>query len=274
MPELPEAETIARALHRDLAGRRLGKLVHLRPDIILSADKHAPHWLEGACIERVDRRGKRVVVHCDTQRGMIIYLGMTGRVSVQPARTPPPRHTHLRVAVRGVRKELRFSDDRRFGGIRFFERVDGCDPVGIAELGIEPLEMTLRQFRALLTRRRQIKALLMDQSVIAGMGNIYCDEALHRAGIHPLAIADEIDPARSSALGRAIKAVLRASIRSEGTTIINYQHPDGSGHFQRRLRVYGRDGEPCRRCGAEIVRIIAAGRSTHFCPACQPADLV
>ena len=271
MPELPEAETIARQLARRLAGRRLRRVVHLRRDIVRHGASRVPAWLAGAAVTGVSRRGKRPVVHLAGDHGIIFFLGMTGYLGVHPSDQPSSAHTHLRIALDDGPEELRFSDARRFGGVSFFTARNGDTPLGLADLGIEPLAMTARQFRQAVTRRRQIKALLMDQGVIAGLGNIYCDESLHRAGIHPLELAVDVDATRLARLCRAIKAVLRESIRHEGTTIINYAHPEGPGDFQRRLRVYGHEDQGCRACGAPIVRQVIAGRATHFCPGCQPA---
>ncbi len=269
MPELPEAETIARHLHERLAGGRVERVVHLRPDVVQGSRRRAPRWLSGGRVARVGRRAKRPIVYFAGGRGIIFCLGMTGRLTVNRVRDPVAPHTHFRMAFCGRRGELRFTDYRRFGSIQFFQVPDGSEPPELAELGVEPLEMTAAEFRALTSRRRQIKALLLDQRAIAGLGNIYCDEALHRAGIHPLTSAAELDVDRTRALYRAIRQVLRASIRAEGTTVINFAHPGGSGRFQHRLRVYGRAGEPCGRCRTAVVRIKAAGRSTHLCPRCQ-----
>ena len=270
MPELPEAETIARQLQECLAGARLDRVVHLRRDVVKNRGRRMPSWLEGAKVQRVARRGKRVVVHLAGDRGIIFFLGMTGRLEVCPPSAPLAPHTHLRIAVRGGKRELRFNDYRRFGGLRFFDMSNGRPPQGLAELGVEPLEMSAKQFRQILSRRRQIKALLLDQRVIAGLGNIYCDEALYRAGIHPVEIAADLDARRVGRLCRAVKNVLRASIQAKGTTVISYRSAEGPGAFQKRLRVYGREGEPCHTCQTPILRLTAAGRSSHICPHCQP----
>jgi formamidopyrimidine-DNA glycosylase len=271
MPELPEAETIARKLDAALRGRTFDKVLHLRRDMVRSRPQRAPAWIEGAAVERVTRRGKRPIIHLAGGKGMVVFLGMTGHLAVHGASAAVFPHTHLRIALRGGDRELRFSDYRRFGGISFFALQNGEVPPGVADLGPEPLEMTAAQFRQILARPRQIKALLLDQSAIAGLGNIYCDEALFRVGIHPLECAARIDPERAGRLAAAIRRVLREAIRYEGTTIINYAHPDGPGAYQRKLWVYDRAGQPCRRCRTPIATMPAAGRTTHYCPTCQPA---
>ncbi|HRX86113.1 MAG TPA: bifunctional DNA-formamidopyrimidine glycosylase/DNA-(apurinic or apyrimidinic site) lyase [Phycisphaerae bacterium] len=269
MPELPEAETLVQHVRPRLIGARITRIVHLRRDILRHGPRRVPRWLSGARVADVIRRGKRPIIQFEDGQGLIVLLGMTGYLGVHPASDVPRPHTHLRLALDDGTWELRFADARRFGGLSFYESWNGVVPPGLADLGIEPLDMTLHAFRRAIARDRQIKALLMDQSAIAGLGNIYCDEALHRAGIHPLAIASRIDGPRVARLCRAIRAVLRESIRHEGTTIINFAHPDGPGNFADRLRVYDRTGEPCRKCRTPIARELIAGRSTHFCPLCQ-----
>jgi formamidopyrimidine-DNA glycosylase len=197
---------------------------------------------------------------------LIVRLGMTGRLQVQRANEPVEKHTHLRIAIDDERCELRFHDPRRFGGIQYVANGTGND----ATLGVEPLEVSKFEFRALLRRRRQIKALLMDQSAIAGLGNIYCDESLFAARIHPLTLADTLSNEKVDRLWAAIRATLRRAISYKGSTLMDYRDASGEhGGFQLRHRVYQREGEPCRKCGTAIKRIIAAGRSTFFCLKCQ-----
>jgi formamidopyrimidine-DNA glycosylase len=236
----------------------------------------------------VGRQGKRVVLNFDDGASLVVALGMTGRLTVVSAREPLLSHTHLRVTVVGTGEELRFRDPRRFGGLWFVDAArssaDGNgttrERVAVAEssrpsaLGPDALSIRLPRFRALLERDRQIKALLLDQRLIAGMGNIYCDEALHRAGIHPLRRARSLTPEESATLLRHMRRVLRAAIRFGGSTFMDYRNADGRpGGFQLKHRVYNREGLPCRSCKTPIVRIQAAGRSSHVCPRCQiPAD--
>lgn len=264
MPELPEAETIARQLHSQLAGRKLGKLEHVRTDMVRPAGESMENFLKGKTVRRVHRRGKRVVLELDGDARLVIRLGMTGRLGVQHSADPIEKHTHLRMRIVGGQRELRFRDPRRFGGIWL---VRGDDAEG---LGAEPLEISAGEFRGILRRRRQIKALLMDQSVLAGLGNIYCDESLYRAGIHPLTLADRLTARQCELLRKAIRAILRSAIRHKGSTLMDYRDADGNaGGFQSRHSVYGREGKQCRKCGTVVKRIVAAGRSTFFCPRCQ-----
>ena len=271
MPELPEAETIATQIAQRLTGQKLDRVVHIRSDIIKNKTKRCPPWLTDSAISRVYRRGKRIVISLGDDHGIIVYLGMSGQLDVQPASESPRLHTHFRATICDSDHELRFSDTRRFGGIRFFTIQDNEEPEGLAELGIEPLTMKPREFKAVLTCRRQIKALLMDQHAIAGLGNIYCDEALFSARIHPLELADTIDEKRVNDLCRAIKSILKAAIRAKGSTIQSYQHAEGAGGFQNSHRVYGRAEQPCTACDTPIEKIVVGGRSTHYCPVCQVA---
>jgi formamidopyrimidine-DNA glycosylase len=269
MPELPEAETLVRHVAPRLIDARVARVVHLRRDVLMHGRRSVPRWLVGSRISGVTRRGKRPIITFPGERGMIVFLGMSGYLGVHSTGDPIRPHTHLRLALDDGNRELRFADTRRFGGLSFYELRDGSTPPGLADLGLEPLDMTIAQFRRTLARDRQVKALLMDQRNVAGLGNIYCDEALHRAGIHPRALAIELDAPRSARLCRAIRTVLREAIRHEGTTIINFAHPDGPGNFKHRLRAYGRETEPCRACRAPIVREVIAGRSSYYCPCCQ-----
>lgn len=270
MPELPEAETIVRQIRPSLVGVRLGSVRHVRADVVRGGSAAAlKRTLRGARVRDVSRRGKRVLIELDSGDGLVIGLGMSGHVSVCEARESPAKHTHLRVPLEDGKRELRFRDARRFGGLWLLRGHDQGH-AGFKLLGPEPLVIELAEFRRLMCRRRQIKALLMDQASLAGMGNIYCDEALFRAGIHPLTRAADLSSERVRNLRRAIRRVLREAIAAEGSSVNSYMTAEGRpGGFQFKLRVYDRAGEPCTRCGAPIERIQAAGRTTHYCPRCQ-----
>jgi len=270
MPELPEAETIARQLQRQLAGRTLGTVRLTRTDIVHGDPRPLGKLLPGRRVEQVSRRAKRVILALDGGIELVFRLGMTGRMIVCHAVDPVPKHTHLRITIDGTSNELRFCDPRRFGGVWCLTGSERSVGKPLGEVGLEPLEVTPAAFRVVLSRRRQIKALLMDQTVIAGLGNIYCDESLHTAGIHPLTRADTLRSERVARLLRAIRMTLRKAIRFNGSTLMDYRDADGrEGSFQKLHRVYQREGEPCRTCRTPIRRIQAAGRSTFFCPKCQ-----
>jgi len=272
MPELPEAETIAVELNRRLAGRRLGHIHLARRDIVHGDLRPLGTLLKDRRVERVYRRAKRVILQLDPRTELVFRLGMTGRLTLAPTKHPIEPHTHLRIVVPALGHELRFRDPRRFGGVWCFTGNATLVGKGLGEVGPEPLEMRSTTFgRILSTRHRQIKALLLDQRMIAGLGNIYCDEALHAAGVHPLTRSDTLGEHDARRLLRAIKATLRKAIRYNGSTLTDYRQADGSaGSFQRLHRVYRREGKPCRKCGTTIVRITVSGRSSHLCPTCQP----
>jgi formamidopyrimidine-DNA glycosylase len=214
---------------------------------------------------------------------------MTGSVTVNRSDEPIEKHTHLRIALADSEQEVRFCDPRRFGGIWFLsgeadgkeERPPGRNAKGrkrkstrratLGPIGPEPLELKPREFAQVLRRKRAIKALLMDQAIIAGLGNIYCDESLFAAGIHPLRAAHSLSDEEAKRLLRAVKSTLRRAIKFNGSTLMDYRSADGEpGSFQRFHRVYNRSGEPCRVCKSPIERIIVAGRSSCFCRSCQP----
>lgn len=271
MPELPEAETIARELHTLMRGATLDRVTLRRRDIVHGDPRPLSRILPGRVVLRVRRRAKRVILDLDPHAELVFHLGMSGRLTLQPNDDPIEKHTHLRIRLRDTNQELRFRDPRRFGGVWCFAGNPRHVGKTLGPLGGEPLEMKPGTFRQLLQRRRQIKALLLDQRVIAGIGNIYCDEALHAASIHPLTLATQIESSEAGRLLRAIKSTLNKAIRFNGTTLMDYRRVDGTtGSFRQFHRVYDRKGDPCQTCQAPIERIIAAGRSSFFCPRCQP----
>ncbi len=256
MPELPEVETIVRALAPHLVGRRIARLRFLARRTRRS---RIPD-LRARQICAVRRYGKYILLELD--RGVLaIHLGMTGRL-LRDARPGPYTRAVLRL-VRG--EEILFDDPRQFGGIRY----GSGPPPG---LGPDPLEISEDEFVARLRRRKgRIKPLLLNQRFLRGLGNIYTDESLFRAGIHPRAQIPRLAETRRRALYRAIRAVLSEAINAGGSSISDYVTPEGArGLFQFDHRVYGRAGEPCVACGAPVRRIIVAQRGTYYCPRCQP----
>jgi formamidopyrimidine-DNA glycosylase len=275
MPELPEVETVVRGLRATLPGRivrevRLGKTDFIDDPAALERE------LPGQRIAGVERRGKFILmplVRGESSNGgarLVIHLGMTGRLYTSAANQPGVKHTHVVMKLDDGR-ELRYTDPRRFGRMALVRESD--EPKFLRQLGREPLEISDADFLRLLAQRRtMIKALLLDQRRLRGIGNIYADESLWRAEIHPRRLASKISRQRARKLWRAIRRVLEAAIRAGGSTISDYANAAGEpGFFQLRHRVYDRDGKPCYRCASKIRRIIVAGRSSHFCPCCQPA---
>lgn len=293
MPELPEVETITRGLAKKIRGQVIADVALCRPDI-LHGNGGPVDGLIGRRIADVCRSGKQVHIALDAKKlgrigqvpsagDIYVHLGMTGRLTVVERKAPLERHTHLVMSFADSATQLRFCDPRRFGGIWLIaensnraggesvRQAPGWKGRRLPPVGADPLRMTLPALRKLLTRRRQIKALLMDQQPISGLGNIYCDEALYRAGIHPLTPAARLDAEAVRRLRLAIRRVLNEAIRAGGSSISDYRRADNTeGAFQKRHRVYGRDGQACRNCGTTIQRIIVAGRGTHICPCCQP----
>ena len=265
VPELPEVQTVVDTLRPRIVGRVLMRIEHLRGDIVAPAGIDLAGLLDGRRVVDVRRRAKRIVLRLDDGNRFYFHLGMTGRLTTTgPAEAVAP-HTHFRAVLDGAR-ELRFSDPRRFGGIFWLGQIGHY-----RGLGPEPLSLRPGALHQRLTRtRRAIKTALLDQTIIAGLGNIYADEILHRAALHPLMPASALSPEQSRRLNRAIKLVLRRAIRAGGSSIRDYVDAAGRrGAFQTLHRVYDRAGQPCRTCRGLIVRIVVGGRSTHFCERCQ-----
>jgi formamidopyrimidine-DNA glycosylase len=272
MPELPEVETIARGLRPVVEGAAIAGIDICRPDYVRCLPPSTVADLAGRRISRVGRHGKRLILELSPPGEIVFHFGMSGRLLVAGARDRIEPHTHLRLRLRGRRRELRVSDPRRFGAVWIRSRPNGTGMAasGPPPLGPDALAVRLPAFRNLLERPRQIKALLLDQRAIAGLGNIYCDEALFTARIHPATRAARLEEDETRRLLLVLQRILRTAIRHGGSTLRDYRDVRGRpGAFQRHHRVYGRTGQPCPRCGAAIVRLIVAGRSSHVCPRCQ-----
>jgi formamidopyrimidine-DNA glycosylase len=274
VPELPEVETVRARLEPVLVGRRLERVAIADPRVTRPVDPNeVAAELEGEVVEAVDRRGKYLVVRFRSGRVLLIHLRMTG--TLQHGRDGSPEHDpHLRVVVTlDDGSDVVYRDVRRFGTWLLLEPSDETDYLA-ARLGEEPLsdDFTPATLAARLANRRApVKAALLDQRAAAGIGNIYADEALWRAKIHPLTPSGELTSADVKRLHRAVRDALRAGIERQGATLRDYRTPDGGrGRMQEAFRVYGRDGEPCSRCGSMIEKTRAAGRGTWYCPTCQP----
>lgn len=266
MPELPEVQTVVDTLSPRLLGRTVTAVRLHRTDIVSPPGLDVAAYLKERRIDQVSRRGKRIVFTLDDRNRFYIHLGMTGQLTAEPADRELRPHTHL-ILTLDTGQTLRFRDPRRFGGLFWL----GRDNPGDEDMGPEPLDMSPIQLAERLGRTtRNIKNTLMDQRVIAGLGNIYVDESLFEAGIHPLARADRLKVDRVDRLCREIKKVLRRAIKARGSTLRDYVDGNGQlGTAQTLHRVYARDGIPCVTCSTPIRRIVLGGRSTHFCPTCQ-----
>lgn len=272
MPELPEVQRVVETLKPLLKGARIVQCEVLRSDILTPDGLNLSECCVGRSVLDLERRGKRIVWRLDDGNAFYIHLGMTGRLCwCEPGELLPP-HTHLllTVAPRGRPRRplnVRFTDPRRFGGI-WWLGTNPCDD----GMGPEPLTLRTAQLAIRLrATRRIVKSALLDQTLVAGLGNIYVDEALHHAGIHPQRLCCDLDTDEIARLNRAIKQVLRRALRHKGSTLRNYVDADGTpGDFQRFHRVYDRTGQSCLTCGSPIERLVLGGRSSHFCPRCQP----
>ncbi len=267
MPELPEVETVVRGLNREIAGLTIKSVVHVSPHL-LARDPNLPR-LQGETLARFSRRGKFMTAHLQSGRGLLLHLRMSGRFIVtEAARYRRDGHDHVVLTFSDSPKRLIFRDVRKFGTFEWLnrEQLDTLD-----RLGIEATEVTSASLKSLFSSSdRPVKALLLDQTKIAGLGNIYVDEALYRSRIHPLTSCRQIASAEIGRLSRAIRYILRTAIEKMGTTFDSYSGVNGNpGEYASYLTVYGQEGSICRRCRTEIVKIRAAGRGTHLCPGCQ-----
>ncbi|MGD0833744.1 MAG: bifunctional DNA-formamidopyrimidine glycosylase/DNA-(apurinic or apyrimidinic site) lyase [Candidatus Dormibacteria bacterium] len=273
MPELPEVETIVRDLRGELAGRRFVSAWVRRPGVLRFPDDGAfTRALPGRRVVAVERRGKYILCRLDGDDSLVVHLGMTGHLRVVDSGAVLVPHTHLRAALDDGR-ELRFDDARRFGRVLLGPWPLLLDLHQVPRLGPEPLSdaFTPAELDASLRRTtRQLKPALLDQTVIAGLGSIYIDEACHLAGVRPTRRCHRLTRRERLALHGAIRAVLRRAVANRGTTIDDYRDLwNARGSNQEELRVYGRGGEPCLSCGATLRRVVVGGRSSVYCPACQ-----
>jgi len=273
MPELPEVETVRRRLEPLLVGRRFDRVEILDPRLTRPEDPaEVAAELEGERVEALERRGKYLVVRFEGGRVLLIHLRMTGNLLHLPDGPGNPDPHRRAVVTLDNGSDVVYRDVRRFGTWLLVEP-GALDPYLAERLGGEPLDrsFTSKLLAGRLERRKApIKAALLDQRTLAGMGNIYVDEALWRARIHPLTPSRDIAREQIPALRRGIRQALDAGIARQGATLRDYRQPDGaSGRMQHEFKVYGRAGEPCNRCGTPIEKIRVAGRGTYYCPSCQ-----
>ena len=268
MPELPEVETIANGLNKRVAGDVIESVwVGTKPEPMKSKPAAIVRALEGARIDRVQRVGKHIVFHLTGKKkkpgDFIVHLGMTGRMLVADPDDEVAKHTHLTARLKSGR-EMRFVDPRRFGRL---EVRDGR----FTGPGVEPTTITPDAFAELFHRSKApIKAALLNQKFLHGVGNIYADESLIRAGVRPRRRANTLTRMELNKLHAALQAVLQEAIRAGGSSVSDYVDADGEeGFFQLQHRAYGREGEPCLVCKTPIKKITVGGRGTHYCPKCQ-----
>ncbi|MFQ5796298.1 MAG: bifunctional DNA-formamidopyrimidine glycosylase/DNA-(apurinic or apyrimidinic site) lyase [Candidatus Bipolaricaulia bacterium] len=270
MPELPEVETFRRGLNARVAGKRVQAVELFRDNLIKNATpEELQAVLSGVRIEGIDRRGKYLIFRFSNGYAAVFHLRMTGGFSLEENRLERPQ-----ICFRFVDGATLYLDDRRNLSTLHLARTDRLEELEpIARLGIEPFteSYTFERFASLFETPREIKRLLVDQTRIAGLGNIYACEILFVCGIHPTTPANRLSDDQVKALYERIPELLEEAIRCQGTSITSYRDLQGdAGAFQERLRVYGREGEPCRSCGKRVERMKHGGRSSYFCPGCQP----
>lgn len=279
MPELPEVETVVRGLREILLGETITRVrVNAPPSsIVVSSSLGSRSFaslLRNLTILSIKRRGKNILIHLSGDLTLWVHLKMTGRFRHQSSELPRHKHDLVIIDLSSTTKtglHIRFNDYRRFGRLRLYRNDELWQQKGLRDLGPEPLELCANDFAELCRRRpRMLKPALLDQSFIAGIGNIYADESLHLARLHPKRLTTTISTAKLASLHGHIQQVLRVAIEKMGSSVDTYSGVDGQpGRYQTYLRVYGREGENCLLCGRHIVREKIGSRSAHFCPHCQ-----
>jgi len=280
MPELPEVEAVAVALRANLTGRRLDGIRVPFAGVLDQSVRRTRSALVGRILSGVHRHGKYLILAFDTEESvdveageiasncLMIHLRMTGQIFIQDDYTPD-KHVHVILDFAGL--PVHYRDIRKFGRLTLVD--DPITPSALSHVGPDMLEVRFTSWLdRVADRRAPIKAMLLDQGIAAGLGNIYVDESLFVAGVHPLSRPVDLTRDELHEIWRRAKQVLRLAIRHGGTTFLNFANFHGKpGNFRRKLRVYGRAGQPCRDCRNELVKIQVAGRSSVFCPLCQPA---
>jgi formamidopyrimidine-DNA glycosylase len=290
MPELPEVEVTRRRIAKLLVGRKIARVVTTKPSyFFLTSPKRLQQELAGRTVHELDRHGKYLLARLDSGATLLLHLGMTGQLfgegaqSVrlmrkpdrrssgleEPRRFSPDEHTHLQLEFSDRGARVFFRDVRKFGKVLLV--AGGKSDARLEKLGIDALQAEGEHlFEAAQGRKIPVKTLLLDQAVIAGIGNIYADEALFLAGVSPRRGARRVTRDECTQIVAAAIRVMKRSIQTGGSSISDYVNPDGSdGGYQNERRVYGREDEPCPTCGTAIRRVVIAARSSHFCPACQ-----
>lgn len=272
MPELPEVEVVCQGLAPHVIGRQIQKVEWSNKKLRLPIPRAGlKQWVEGAQIENIFRRAKYLLFHLDNNAHLLIHLGMTGKLFLVKKGVPRLKHNHLRLFL-DHDLEIRFNDTRRFGSVQVIPPQESWQDL-FSHLGPEPFEQNFSgvylQKRA-RNRTQPVKNFLMDSRTVVGIGNIYASEILFCAGVLPSTPAGNLSQANWKKIVKSSRQVLQKAINAGGTTISDFAGSNGeSGYFQSALQVYGRNGQPCQKCGTSISRTVMAGRATYFCPACQ-----
>ena len=271
MPELPEVETIVRGLSPKIKGLRVASFKIFLPTILRTGNASLLRKLRGKLVTEVRRRGKMILIELEENLCLLFHLKMTGSLLFCPRKDPYDKHVHFLLMFKGQEKELRFRDVRKFGFISCLPSSDIHLSEELRNLGPEPLEIGYLRFEEILKKRKaRVKSLLLGQNFIAGIGNIYADEILFGAKIHPLTSASLLKKKDKERLWKAMREVLKKAIKKRGSSIQNYKDEEGKlGAFQNFHQVYGREGLSCSRCGEKIERLRLSARSSFFCPNCQ-----
>ncbi|MCK4403513.1 MAG: bifunctional DNA-formamidopyrimidine glycosylase/DNA-(apurinic or apyrimidinic site) lyase [candidate division Zixibacteria bacterium] len=286
MPELPEVETIAQGLHKAIAGKRIKEVKAIFPGIVRQNFNLFKKAIIQKRVKGVRRRGKYLLIDLSGGKTILVHLGMTGNfLFIRSADLPHKpsgrcrseselydKHDHLIFRFYGSDEQLRYNDQRKFGKIKLFNTAEEKDVVELKKLGPEALEIKFSEFFEIFRRRkRRIKSALLNQHIIAGLGNIYVDESLFEAKIHPAQKAELLSENKLRGLHKAIGKILHKAIKAGGSSVENYLNVDGKiGRFQLQHKVYGREEESCKRCRTKIKRIKINQRSSYFCSKCQP----
>ena len=277
MPELPEVETIVRELRREIKGARIAGLKVRKAGVFVPSRGLSKRSLEGKRVLELRRRGKYIIIDLSGGVSLVVHLRMTGRLLVCSGRPPTSdlrlpydKHSHCIFSL-DKKRTLIFNDFRRFGRILLMKTSE-LDAYFAQRLGPEPFDLKPKGLLAMARGKKTvIKAFLLDQKKLAGVGNIYADEALYRAKIHPARKLDTISDVELKRIHAAVIRVLKEAIKGQGTTVADFRRSGGqTGLFQNKLRVYGHAGEKCPRCKSTIKKTRLAGRGTHYCPKCQP----
>lgn len=273
MPELPEVETVRRGLTQLVEGSTIKTVDVLYPKMINVSPEEFQAALRGKQIMKIDRRGKYLFIRLSDNLTIVSHLRMEGKYDVEPEGSPIDKHTHIIFHLTDGR-QLRYNDTRKFGRMNLVDTGTEMQVAGLKTIGPEPTEddLTVAYMKKIFAKSHKVvKPFLLDQSNIAGLGNIYADEVLWLSKINPQQPVNTISLAKIKLLRKSIIAELNKAIAGHGTTVHSYSTAYGeAGNFQNQLNVYGREGEPCPRCGTKIVKIKLAQRGTHYCPKCQP----
>jgi formamidopyrimidine-DNA glycosylase len=286
MPELPEVETIAKGLRRTIVGKKIEIIQAVFPHIVKQNFNVFKNAVAHKIIKRVRRRGKYLLIDLSGDKTVLIHLGMTGNLLLQFRRPPSAdrrqyktknsnrkdKHDHLIFCFLGSNEQLCYNDQRKFGKIKAFDTDKENQVPELKKLGPDAIDVTPAEFVELFRKRKgRIKSALLNQHIVAGLGNIYADESLFEARINPTQKIDRLSKPKLVQLHQVINKILRKAIKAGGSSIDNYLNVDGNmGRFQLQHKVYGMEGERCKRCGTKIKRVKINQRSSYFCPRCQP----